>query len=52
MKALRETGYQGDLTFEIVLYMKRIPDALIPDALKFAHRVGEHLVSLYQQSFH
>ena len=50
MKALKETGYQGDLTFEIVLYMKRMPDALMPDALKFAHRVGEYLVSLYQQS--
>ena len=49
MKALKETGYPGDLTFEIVLYMKRMPDALIPDALKFAHRVGEHLVSLFQQ---
>ena len=50
MKALKETGYQGDLTFEIVLYMKRMPDALMPDALKFAHRIGEHLVSLYQQA--
>lgn len=47
MKALKETGYQGDLTFELCTYQKRMPDALLPDALKFAHKVGEYLVSLY-----
>ena len=48
MKALKETGYQGDLTFELSSYMSRMPDGLMPEALKFAHSVGRYLVSLYE----
>lgn len=49
VKSLKEIGYRGDFTLEIVKYLDRFPDELIPEALKFAHTVGEHLVSLYDR---
>lgn len=48
MAALKEYGYQGDLTFELSSYMSRIPDGLMTDAVQFANRVGRYLVSLYE----
>lgn len=49
MTALREIGYEGDLTFEIVKYLERFPKELIPDALKFAAVIGKYLISIYEE---
>lgn len=46
MKALKKVGYDGELTFEVFLYLKRIPNPLIPEALKFVVSVGRYLTSL------
>jgi len=50
MTSLKERGYEGDLTFEIVTYLERFPKELVPDALKFAAVVGKHLVSIYENA--
>lgn len=47
MASLKKSGYEGDLTFEIVKYIQRFPKELIPDALKFAVVIGRHLISVY-----
>ena len=47
MKTLKKKGYEGELTFEIVKYLKGIPKELTFDALCFAERVGRHLISVF-----
>ena len=50
MTALKKSGYKGDLTLEIVKYLQRFPQELIPDALKFAVVIGKHLISIYENA--
>lgn len=50
MKALAETGYTGDLTFEIYKYYQNLPDEAIPHALKTAEAVGRKLIGMYEES--
>jgi len=50
MTSLKKSGYEGDLTFEIVTYLQRFPQELIPDALKFAVVIGKHLISIYENA--
>lgn len=49
MCSLKKVGYDGDLTFEIIKYLRKFPDELLPDALKFAVSIGKHLVSIYDK---
>lgn len=49
MKALRETGYTGDLTFEIYKYYQNLPDETIPHALKMAEVVGRRLIGMFEE---
>ena len=49
MAALKKVKYDGDLTFEIIKYLGRFPDELLPEALKFSVTVGKHLVSIYNK---
>jgi L-ribulose-5-phosphate 3-epimerase len=46
VKTLKEIGYQGDFSFEAHNYMNRLPDELIPTALKLACEIGKYLVAL------
>lgn len=46
MRALREIDYQGDFCYEVHNYLNRLPDAVIPTALKLAYEIGEYLISL------
>jgi sugar phosphate isomerase/epimerase len=50
MKALAETGYAGDLTFEIYKYYQALPDEAVPHALKMAEAVGRELIDIYQKA--
>ena len=50
MKALAETGYTGDLTFEVYKFYQNLPDAAIPHALKMAEAVGRHLVGIFEKN--
>ena len=41
--AMIDTGYAGDVTFEVgPAFYGRIPDTLIPDALRFQYRIGAY----------
>lgn len=46
MRTLRKIDYQGDFCYEVHNYMNRLPDAVIPTALKLAYEIGEYLMSL------
>lgn len=48
MKALAETGYTGDLTFEVYKLYQNLPDAAIPHALKMAEAVGRHMIGIFE----
>ena len=50
MKALQKAKYEGELTFELVGFLKKFPDELIPDALRFIQSIGKHLVSIYNSA--
>lgn len=43
--ALREIGYEGDLTFEANSFFRRIPDGLLPAAARYMMELGRYLVS-------
>ena len=47
MKTLKKIGYKGELTFEIIKYLRNIPKELMPDALCFAEKIGRHLISIF-----
>lgn len=54
MTALKKSGYQGDLTMELISmafpsYTQKFPDALIPAALKFAAQVGRNLIEIFEE---
>ena len=54
MAALKKSGYQGDLTMELISmafpsYTQKFPDELIPAALKFAAEVGRQLISMFEK---
>jgi len=49
MASLKKVDYKGDLTFEIVKFVKKFPDELLPDALKFSVSVGKHLISIFEK---
>ena len=48
MQSLKQIDYKGELTFEIVKYLKNIPDELLLDSLIFAEKVGRHLISIFK----
>lgn len=43
-RALREIGYEGDMTFEAHSFFTRFPDALLPAAARLMCEVGKYLV--------
>ena len=44
-RALGETGYQGDLTLEIVGFLRALPKDALFGALQLAHAVGRSLIA-------
>lgn len=46
MLVLREIDYQGDFSYEAHNYAKRLPDELLPSALRFSYEIGQYLMSL------
>lgn len=46
MKCMRETGYSGNLSLELVY--GRFPDRLLPGFLKGAYDAGQYLVELFE----
>ena len=50
MKALKSINYSGDFTFELTKYTNKFPDELVPEALKFARKIGRHLIGIYENA--
>lgn len=48
LAALGEVGYKGHFTYEADSFLSRMPDALIPDALKFMVSVGRYMMSIIE----
>ena len=49
MQSLKKSGYTGDLTFEIIRFLNKFPNELLPDALRLSASVGRHLISIYDK---
>ncbi|MDY4214123.1 MAG: sugar phosphate isomerase/epimerase, partial [Eubacteriales bacterium] len=47
MKALRDIGYTGDLTFEAGNYLKSLPKELYPAGAEMMVTVGKYLRGIY-----
>lgn len=46
MACMRETGYQGKLSFEFVY--GRLPEKLLPMWLESVHKVGQYMIGLFE----
>ena len=46
MTTLREINYKGDFCFEAHNYANRLPDELLPTALKLSYEIGQYLMNL------
>ncbi|MBQ8880796.1 MAG: sugar phosphate isomerase/epimerase [Oscillospiraceae bacterium] len=49
LKALKEVGYQGDLTFEIPKILAPLPDELAEAAVVYAAAVGKYLIKRFEE---
>jgi len=49
LKALKDTGYKGDLTFELPKILAPLPDALVENALAYAAAVGKYLIKRFHE---
>lgn len=50
MKALKETGYEGDCTLEVLRFLQMYSPALHFDALKLSAATGRHLIRLFEEA--
>lgn len=46
MQTLREINYKGEFSFEAHNYANRLPDELLPTALKLSFEIGQYLMNL------
>ena len=49
-KALAKIGYNSDFTLEIVAALRSYDDDLIPEALKFAAKIGRYLINKIEKA--
>lgn len=50
MASLKRNGYDGDLTYEIFKFFKKMPVELRREALAFSEKVGRHLIHLFDEA--
>ena len=50
MPLLKEINYGGDFAYEVHGFFGQIPDELRISAGKFAYKVGNYLMSLYDEA--
>ncbi len=48
VKGLTDIKYSGDITFEADMFLKNVPDQLIPYAVKYMETTGRYLISLLE----
>ena len=49
MAALKQQKFCGPMNLEIISFMERMPEALIPDALAFSAKVGRYLMARLEE---
>lgn len=49
LKALKDTGYRGDFTFEVNHILEPIPDELAEPALAYCAAVGKYLIAKFNE---
>lgn len=49
LKALKDVGYTGDLTFELPKILAPLPDELVESALAYAAAVGKYLIKRFHE---
>lgn len=47
LAALKKVGFEGNLNFEIISYLNRLPAELLPDALRLAERTGRYMIGIF-----
>ena len=47
LAALKKIGFEGNLNFEIISYLNRLPVELLPDALKLAAKTGRYMIETF-----
>ena len=47
LAALKNKGYEGNLNFEVVSYLNKLPPELIPDALNLAAKTGKYMINRF-----
>jgi len=50
MKSLKAIGYDGELTFEVIKFLRPLPNDLIPAGLAFVEKTGRYLISLFDKA--
>ncbi len=50
MSSLKNIGYDGELTFEILNYFGKFPIDLIPESLRLAEKTGRYLISIFEKA--
>lgn len=48
LKALKDIGYDGELTFEVWRFLHKAPKELTMEALKYANSVGNYMIEYYK----
>ena len=48
LAALKKIGFEGNLNFEIISYLNRLPVELLPDALKLAAHTGRYMINKFE----
>lgn len=50
MKTLAEIEYDGDFCYEVHNYINRLPDQVVPTAVRLAYEIGEYLMECYENA--
>ena len=50
IEALAIAGYQGDLTYELQWFLRRMPLELVPVSLRYSINIGNHLLELFKKA--
>jgi sugar phosphate isomerase/epimerase len=45
LAALKKVGFEGNLNFEIISYLNKLPVELLPDALRLAEKTGRYMIN-------
>ena len=48
LAALKNVGFEGNLNFEIISYLNRLPAELLPEALALASKTGKYMINIFE----